>query len=52
MKSFITLSSFLFVATLTVGCAAVDLNGEGGSSMSHNGQNDILQQLADNSAGS
>ena len=52
MKSVINLSSFLFLATLAVGCATVDLNAEGGTSMSHAGeQPDILQQLADSSAG-
>ena len=51
MKSIITLASFLFLATLSVGCATVDLNSEGGSSMSHHGENDIMQQLAKNSAG-
>ena len=52
MKSVVTLSSFLFLATLAVGCATVDLNSEGGSSMSHYGeQPDIAQQLADSSAG-
>ena len=51
MKSIITLASFLFVATLAVGCASVDLNSEGGSSMSDAGRPDIAQQLADSSAG-
>jgi hypothetical protein len=52
MKTIVTLSSFLFLATLAVGCASVDLNSEGGTSVSQNGeQADIMQQLADNSAG-
>ena len=51
MKSIITLASFLFLATLSVGCATVDLNSEGGSSMSDSGQIDVAQQLADSSAG-
>lgn len=51
MKSIITLASFLFLATLSVGCATVDLNSEGGSSMSHHGETDVSQQLADSSAG-
>lgn len=51
MKSIVTLSSLLFLATLAVGCASVDLDTDGGSAMSHNGENDILKQLADSSAG-
>ena len=51
MKSILTLASFLFVATLAVGCAGVDVNAEGGSSLSHNGQDDIAQKMADSSAG-
>ena len=51
MKTIITLASFLFVATLGVGCASVDLDSEGGSSLSQSGQADIAQQLADSSAG-
>ena len=51
MKSIITLASFLFLATLSVGCATVDLNSEGGTSMSQNGENDIAKLLADSSAG-
>ena len=52
MKSIVTLASFLFVATLAVGCASVDLNSEGGTTASYNGgQDDILQQLAASSVG-
>ena len=51
MKSIITFASFLFLATLSVGCATVDLNSEGGTSLSQSGQNDIAQMLADSSTG-
>ena len=51
MKSIITLASFLFLATLSVGCATVDLNSEGGSSPSQYSASDIDKMLADSSAG-
>ena len=51
MKSIITFASFLFVATIAAGCATVDLDSEGGSTMSQYGEKDIAQQLAESSVG-
>ena len=51
MKTITTLASLFLLATLSVGCASVDLNTEGGSSVAHNGQEDIAQLMADSSAG-
>ena len=51
MKSIVTLASFLFLATLSVGCATVDMNTEGGTSVSQYEDNAVNQQLADSSAG-
>ena len=51
MKSIVTLASLLFVATLSVGCATVDLNAEGGSSPAQYSATDIERMLADSSTG-